>query len=185
MVMKAERVIDVEGLDYDIVNRFLKDERLIGVLDKWVLSPDRELQVDLLEVRDKITAIQPVTLTGKLYRGFGLVGYQDTMGLTTGRFLPKLKSGLLNKPVLYEVKNPISFTTNPEIALAFGRNVVSTDAEFVRDHCIVFTDELSYAVSKSRRLKTPVTQDEVLILPSIKEITITLCKPPLPVSSIW
>lgn len=164
MTIKAERVIDVRCIDHSIVDGFLSDQRLIDVLNQWTLLPHDRNEGLLYWARDKINEIQQARLTGVLWRGLRSSG---------------------SRVRTEKITHPVSFTTNPEIALAFGRRVVTTPAEAVNGHVIVFTDELVFALSKSRRLKAPVTQDEVLILPSVKEITITPCEPPLSVSAIW
>lgn len=164
MAIKAERVIDVERLDHSLVDVFLSDQRLIDVLNHWVLRPHDRNEGLLYWARDRLEEIQPAQLSGVLWRGLRNAG---------------------QKARTEAVGYPIAFTTNPEVALAFGRRTVTTPADLVLKHSIVYTDELCYALTLSRRLKTPVTQDEVLILPSVKEITITPCKPPLSVGAIW
>lgn len=164
MTIKAERVIDVERLDHSLVDVYLSDQRLIDVLNHWVLRPHDRNEGLLYWARDKLQEIQPAHLTGVLWRGLRSSGQ-------------RVRTEAINYP--------IAFTTNPEIALAFGRRTVTTPAELVLDHSIVYTDELCYALALSRKLKTPVTQDEVLILPSVKEITITPRRPPLSVGAIW
>lgn len=164
MTIKAERVIDAERLDHSLVDVFLSDQRLIDVLNHWVLCPHNRNEGLLYWARDRLQEIHSPELSGVLWRGLRSSGRQVRTEIVT---------------------SAISFTTNPEIALAFGRRTVTTPTESVLAHSIVYTDELCYALALSRRLKTPVTQDEVLILPSVKEITITPCRPPLSVSAIW
>lgn len=164
MTIKAERVIDAERIDHSLVEVFLSDQRLIDVLNHWVLQPHERSEGLLYWARDKLQEIQPIRLSGVLWRGLRHAGQR-----------------VRAEAVGY----PVAFTTNPEIALAFGRRTVTTPVDPVLEHSIVYTDELCYALALSRRLKTPVTQDEVLILPSVKEITITPCRPPLSVGAIW
>lgn len=164
MAIKAERVIDVERLDHSLVEVYLSDQRLIDVLDHWALRPHDRNDGLLYWVRDRLQEICPAHLTGVLWRGLRSSGQ-------------RVRTEAINYPV--------AFTTNPEIALAFGRRTVTTLGELVSEHSIVYTDELCYALALSRGVKTPVTQDEVLILPSVKEITITPCRPPLSVGAIW
>lgn len=112
-------------------------------------------------------------------------GYQDTLGFTTGGWFNKVRKELFNKPTIREITRPISFTTNQEIALAFGDILVQAKTEGLGPHCLIITEELSAAVSIHRNLKTLVTQDEVVVLPTIKKLELTLIKPTKPRSAFW
>ena len=185
MSISSERPLDKRRLDQKLVALYKNNDKLMVVLDSWILSPDSELNDDLVWAADFVMKTQNPKLPDILYRGMGTFGYQDTMGFTTGGFRNRVRDELMNKPVSRQITRPVSFTTNSNIARAFGNVIVTANGKDLEDHCLVITDELSAAVCLHRNLRSLVTQDEVVVLPSIKELELTLIKPPKPQSAFW
>ena len=183
--MDAERPLDKTKLQSSLVEAYRKNTRLLEVIDSWILSPDAELVKSLIWAKEVIDDLQHPSLPQLIYRGMSTNGYQDTLGFTTGGWFNKVRKELFNKPTIREITRPISFTTNQEIALAFGDILVQAKTGELGPHCLVITEELSAAISIHRKLKTLVTQDEVVVLPTIKKLELTLIKPTKPRSAFW
>lgn len=182
----AERPINIRKLNPVTVKKFQSNPGLIALLDAWVLVPNNDHLPDLIKAAETVRRIQPPQLPHKLFRGFSVSSsYQDHMGLVDkGWFSNSIKKEVVNKPQQYALTRPVSFTTNLGIAKAFGDTIITIPSISVIDHCIWLSDELSYVIALHRNLKKPMTQDEVVVLPSVKTITITVLPYDAP-SSKW
>lgn len=132
--------------------------------------------------------LQPPALPKTLWRGFELNSpYQDRMDSVDDYwFSSKLKPLATKKPIEYKLKGPLSFTTDRSIAEAFGDVLVTTESAALVEHSLWISDELSWLISERRKLKTAVTQKEVIILPSVKSISVSVVSVKnRPISANW
>jgi len=184
MGVSAERKLDYRLLNHKLVDAYRSNHRLLEAVDDWILCPDQKLTAELDWAAGVVRELQNPKLPKLLYRGMRDQRLTDTLDFTTGGWFSKVREELMNKPVSRAITRPVSFTTNPDIALAFGTIVVTAESKDVVDHCLVITNELAAAVCLHRNISL-VTQDEVVILPSIKKLDLTLIKPPKPQSANW
>lgn len=164
----AEKSFDTSKLNHKKIEKLLKYPDLLNALEEWIfIAPDRNLLPKLKQLSEMIDKLYNFNYNTKIYRGFYLRnGYQNNMGLTNDFFLFKLlKKGV--KPgyeFTYKVTNPISFSTDFNIAKAFGSVIIET--KLPKHNKLVITNELSYILSKMRNFKKlNQTQEEVIILP--------------------
>lgn len=141
-------------------------------VDDWILVPNKNTLKQLEHVLSILRHIQPVRLPEYLYRGFSpKSSYQNTMGLSDkGFFWNTVKHHKVGDVFTYQLRDPVSFTSNIDIARAFGDTIIEVSTVGLKDHALVLTDELCYVVGKLRNHTQKYTQDEVIVLPSALEI---------------
>lgn len=162
----AETYFDESKLDHKKIEKLLKYPDLLKSLDEWVLCPNHNLLPKLKQLSQIVDKLYNFNYNSKIYRGFNKNSIQDTMGLTNrGFFLDSLKKE--TKPgyeFTYKVTNPLSFSTDLNIAKAFGKIVIET--KLPKHNKLVITNELAYIINKMRNLKSHnKTQYEVIVFP--------------------
>lgn len=181
----VSRTVDSSKLNQRIVSKFEQYPEIIEVLDRWILFPNAALVDELEKIAPEVRKIQPPHLPDYLYRGFSTLGHQETFGfVNVGWFRNKVKTGLYGQSTSLRLEKPVSFTTNKDIARGFGSNILSTTSKGVLQHSIWVSDEICYLVAMKRKHKIVESQDEVIVLPSLSEIELTL-QPPEPTSKSW
>ena len=169
------RTYNVKQLNKSVVSKLEKHPDIIELLDYWVLLPDGNIANQLEVYAPIIRKIQSPILPPLLYRGFSTSGYQNTMGLVdNGFFSNSLKKNLAGKWIEFSLTHPLSFTTNRELAKGFGENTVIVKSVDIVEHCIWISPEICYLIALRRNLKSYETNDEVIVLPSAKRISISL-----------
>lgn len=160
MISTESAVIGLSPDDVDMnkVKQLKQRPDLIKDLDAWILSPDRDLIPRMQELAALVNSLytHPKVLT--LYRGFDLGSYQDSMGLKT---LPHVGQSIQ----FDSEERALSFSTEINIARAFGGTVVAVQLNTAKAHFLDITPELCYLVCEERNLDNHETQKEVLVLP--------------------
>lgn len=159
--------LDLKGLNAERVHNYLDQPEAIKLLAKWVTLPDMHLVGELKEVVDTLNEIAPLPDTTRLYRGFyPNSAYQDTMGLSKRDWLgSKVKPHVPGEVYEYTLDRPLSFTTDLDIALAYGSTVVELVTQPFR--FIWITDELNLLLGMELR-KEAKSEKEVIVLPPFK-----------------
>lgn len=162
-----QRKLDVNKLDDALIDKLKAHQDILSTLNKWIMSPDSTLLPKLIEASEKLIDLDPRVLPSKIYRGVGLRnGYQDTLSITKN-------NARVGCEIKYTPTRPISFTTNLDIANAFGNVVVEADTKQLAQRYLWISDELSYLVSRMRNI-APMTQDEVIIFPTKIPVDLTI-----------
>lgn len=172
----AMRVLPETEINRDKLREMEKYPHLIEALDSWVLAPDFQLLEELRKLADVVKRVYRFKGLMKLWRGVDPASsYQDVMGLAEKGFLWNTVKRH-EKGDIFTYTNshsPLSFSTNREIAQAFGKTLVSTVIDFEKADVLVITPELTKLVSQRRNLDEIETQDEVIFFPPYKlEFTI-------------
>jgi len=151
-------------LDKTLIAKYERHPDIIELLDDWILAPDGDLLAKLRTHTRTSQSISRLKIGTKLYRGFDPTSsYQDTMGLSIKKWLfNEVKEHRVGDTFEYSIERPLSFTTDIDIARAFGKTIVQLVS--IPDDYIWITDELSSLVSKRRGIG-PETQREVIVLP--------------------
>lgn len=156
----AEMPLDEKDVDMAKVQALRKHMPLVKALDQWILTPDHDLLPRMRELEKVVRHIYTLPRVMTLYRGFDLNSHQDSLGL---KKLPHV-----GQNVHFESDSkPLSFSTEIDIARAFGGVVLSAQFDTRKTSMLYITDELSYLVSELRNLDLR-TQKEVVILPPSK-----------------
>lgn len=160
----AVKDINLSKLDKTLVSKYERYPEIIELLDDWILSPDGDLLDKLRSHTRTLQSIARLKIGTKLYRGFDpKSSYQDTMGLSKkGWLFNEVRDHEVGNTFDYPITRPISFTTDLDIAKAFGKTIVQLVS--IPNDYIWITDELSSLISKRRGIG-PETQREVIILP--------------------
>lgn len=160
--------MDESKLDHKKIEKLLKYPDLLNALDEWIIFPDRNLLPKLKQLSQIVDRLYNFNYqNSKIYRGFSKNNnYQDKMDLIDKHFLfNSLKKDV--KPgyeFRYKVTNPISFTTNVNIAKDFGSIVV--ESNLPKHNKLVITNELNYIILKMyNNLKPNKSQYEVIVFP--------------------
>lgn len=151
----------LDHISEEKIKRLKQHPRLLAALDQWVLFADRRLIPEMRELGRIVKALYHLPNALTLYRGFRLGGFQDTLGVPdnahVGQVLP-YKSD----------ERSLSFSTNEDIAQAFGNVVVSTTVNPNKVELLWITDELVVILHEMRNLNDIMTQHEVILLPPIE-----------------
>lgn len=160
----AVKAVDESTLDQSRLKRYNQHPEMIELLDDWILSPDADLLEKLRPYVKKFESIARLRVGTKLYRGFDATSsYQDTMGLSKKKFLfNEVLKHDVGDSFNYVISKPLSFSTDIDIARAFGKTVVELTS--LPGEYIWITDELSTLISRRRNIG-PETQKEVILLP--------------------
>jgi hypothetical protein len=141
-----------------------KHPRLLEALDQWVLFADRRLIPEMRELGQIVNKLYDFPKELRLYRGFRLGSFQDNLGVDGNSHIGQIST--------YQTDEcSLSFSTNEQIAQAFGNVVVSTTIQTQRSEFLYITDELVVLIHEARNLKQFMNQHEVILLPPM---TITL-----------
>ena len=142
----AEVLID--RYDRQIVEKYYPHVDLIEALDQWILAPDRMLLPRLQQLAELVKVLQPKSIPNTIYRGMDVRStYQEHLGLSKRGIIFSTPKDIAVGSV-QRFMSPsacISFTSDLEIARAFGKTVVSMDLKHYRGKVLVITDELSQA----------------------------------------
>lgn len=163
----ASASLDEVKLDVARLQALEQHENLLQALDNWVLAPDKRLYPQLLQLATVVRKLYPLGHRMQLYRGFDPQSpYQNTMGLSERGFLSNSEKPFkVGETHTYTCDDaPLSFSTDPGIARAFGKVVVRAIIDPQHTNALVITPELAALVSKRRNIK-PETQHEVIVLP--------------------
>lgn len=188
MESRASIPLDPSKIDKSIVSKYLAEERLMESLSEWTLLADSRHLSDLQKVAELVRKLQSPKIPSIVFRGFRPNGLQDNLGTVKKKFLfneivhHDERSVFRYKPV-----RPLSFTSEVEIARAFGDIIVEADIRKIGDHCLLITDELAYAIGVNK-LGPPHTQREIVVFPSVGELSFKIIrssKIALPPSSRW
>lgn len=167
----AEKPLDEKSVDKNKIKELCKYPDLLKKLDSWILSPDRKLLpyiVKLGKIIDNMYNLKDIIIFRGMSVGFISFG-QQYMGLVDKTLFggTKLKKGVVpGYKFDYTPADPISFSWDQEIAMAFGNLVVSCISKKSSPR-LVITDELNLIISKMRNI-VPVTQREVICFPQAK-----------------
>lgn len=162
----AVTYFDESKLDHKKIQILLKYPDLLKALDEWILVPNRNLLPKLKQLSLIVDKLYTFNYNSKIYRGFRKNSIQDTMGLTNrGFFIDTLKRETApGYEFTYKVTNPLSFSTDLNIAKAFGKIVIET--KLPKHNKLVITNELAHIINKMRNLKKDTqTQYEVIVFP--------------------
>jgi hypothetical protein len=159
--------LDTTHLSRSHLQQLKQREDLLEALDEWVLSPDAKLLPKLKELAQFLAKIYGLNHKLTVYRGFDPDdSYQDTMGLSEkGFFSNKVHPHEVGQIFRYASKDrPLSFSTDLEIAHAFGTTVITTTLDPAHQSFLILTDELMALLSERRNIPAE-TQKEVILLP--------------------
>lgn len=160
------RPVDKAKLNLAIVRELEKHPAMLDRLYNWIILPDHDQLKEVtsfLSVLNRLQKLPPIT---QLWRGLDPgSSYQDTLGFgkTGWLWLSKLDH-VVGEVRQMEITKPVSFTYRQDVAEHYGSTVVSCQFRDVKDQCLVFTDELYYAIATRHRIE-PVTLAEVIVLP--------------------
>lgn len=152
--------LGTDALDWKKVDALRGHTQLLKALDSWILIADRKLIPQMIELGQLVRSLYPIPDELTIYRGFGINGFQENMGL---KHIPHL-----GQVVHFQSdERALSFSTDLNIAKGFGNVVVTTKLQTRRSHFLDITDELSYLVQEMRNIKDFQTQREIILLPPV------------------
>lgn len=151
--------LDLSTVDVRVMAKLKQREDLMECLDDWVLFADRDLIPKLRELAKLVRSLKPISKV-PIYRGFGNWGAQETNGFS----ISSVNVGDV-KSVRY-TDRAISFSTDIEIARAFGKIVVECN-DWDKNDYLYICPELCRIVAERRNLTTVETQHEIIVLPPI------------------
>lgn len=147
-------------------------ERREGVIEglvQWIRLPEPKLYPVLAELSAVVRSLYDFPATLPVWRGFDLQSpYQNTMGLSVkGLLSNSVKKGILVGSLhRWCDDRPISCTSDPEIAQAYGSVVVGLEVQPNMPGSLVITPEL-YAIVCARQDVAAQSQSEVILLPPV------------------
>lgn len=151
--------LDLSTVDLKVMSKLQHREDLMKCLDDWILFADRDLIPKLRELAKLVRTLKPITRV-PIYRGFGNWGAQETNGFS----ISSVNVGDM-KSVRY-TDRAISFSTDIEIARAFGKIVVMCN-DWDKNDYLYICPELCRIVAERRNLTEVETQHEIIVLPPI------------------
>lgn len=157
----ASLPLSLHNLSEEKMMRFKEHPDLLEALDRWTLFADRRLIPQMRELGNLVKQLYTLPNELKLYRGFHLDSFQDSLGIT--------EEAHLGQVIAYQTdERSLSFSTEESIAKAFGNIVVSTTLRTKSAEFLYITDELVVLVHQMRNLKDIKTQHEVILLPPME-----------------
>jgi hypothetical protein len=157
----AAQPLSLNNISEEKIQRFKQRPELLDALAQWVTFADRRLIPQMLALGELVRDLYDLPAELKLYRGFRLGSYQDSLGIDEG--------APIGQSVTYTSDDrSLSFSTEEAIARGFGNVVVSTKINPKKDPCLVITDELLVIVHELLNFKDLKTQHEVILLPPIQ-----------------
>jgi hypothetical protein len=155
-------------VDVQKLHALERQPALIDALDAWIRMPDKNLYPRLTELAALVLETYELPHSIAIFRGFDPQSpYQNTMGLAQkGLMFNTVKPHAVGETHHYEDSKPISFTTDENIARAFGKVVIRMEVNPRTQPALVITPELCALVCKRRNVE-PQTQKEVILLPPV------------------
>lgn len=154
------------AIDMTVVAKLRLYPDMLQVLYDWIILPDYNNLSLLVKYLPILNQIQKPPVIMTLWRGIDPTsGYQDKMGLNKTGILwfGKLNHAVGDK-LKIEITKPLSFSYRRNVVDHFGSTIIECDYKSVKDQCLIFTDELYYAIAEKQRIEA-TSLSEVIILP--------------------
>lgn len=161
---------ELEDVDQSIVNKLLKYEKELLIVDDWVFSTNYDLVDKLREIAPKLNSVSRPKIQPRYYRGFSVNPGQQTMGLVDKHwfFGESLKKNIAKGDVLIsEVAKPMSFTSHIPTAEIYGNIIVSIDGRKHHRQMLHITREMIVALHQITEMNSKyyTTYDESILMP--------------------
>jgi hypothetical protein len=153
--------LSLDNISQEKIQRLQQHPRLLDALDQWVSFADRRLIPEMRELGRIVNALYDFPNELRLYRGFRLGSFQDSLGISENAHLGQVTQYRTDE-------RSLSFSFNEEIAKAFGNVVVTTTLNTQKAEFLYITDELVLLIHQMRKLTQIMTQCEVVLLPPME-----------------
>jgi hypothetical protein len=157
----ASKPLSLDNISQEKILHLKKYPRLLDALDQWVMFADRRLIPEMRELGHVVQKLYDLPDVLHLYRGFRLGSFQDSLGISEDAHIGQVTHYKTDE-------RSLSFSTDEEIAKAFGNVVVSTDVRSNNAEYLYITDELVVIIHELRKLEQIKTQCEVILLPPME-----------------
>lgn len=158
-ITAESKLLDISTVDIGVMAKLKQRDDLMKCLDDWVLFADRDLIPRLRELAKLVRTLKPVAKV-PIYRGFGNWGGQETNGFSTS------STNVGDVSNVRYTDRAISFSTDIEIARAFGKIVVECN-DWNKNDYLYICPELCRIIAERRNLAMIETQHEIIVLPPI------------------